>query len=739
MVCLLALCSAPALALDDHGDTCGTATAITANGVGHGVIVDPVTDEDWLSFSAVAGHRYEATTFVASTNFNYRAEVIAPDCTTVLATWDYYSPDERSVVTSTTDTYYVRIASTAAAYVGFIELGLTDEGVDIDDHSGGRAGATPILSNGMVIAGVTDYLGDVDWFKFTGVGQHLYRMEVRAMPTATTWYVAAGLYQGIGTLGATGWSTAPALGPAGDWVSAVYYVPAGPGGDLQVRVNGWPDLTGPYEVRVTDQGVGAGDEHGNTCGTATAITADGSVTSVTIDPGTDEDWLSVSVVAGNRYQLTTLLPSGVFYQRTQLIDDDCTTVLGEWVYAYPDELSIVATATTTYYLKVTSASGTDVGHVDLGVTDRGLHTDDHSGRQAAATAAPSDGTVQNGTIHYPGDYDFFSFSALADHLYSVQVRALTHTDSWTAATVLYDGPYQLDFSSGSNGGPGGPGLWSGMVYGVPSGSGGTHYVLVYAGSADTDGSYEMTITDLGLTPADDHANDFTSATALLTDGTPDSGVLGYSSDNDWFKFTAVPQRVYAIEVKALISPDSGLAGGSLYATDGTTYLGFAGWSYSAPTFDGDWARVLYYVPALDAGDYFINVTGYSYTAGNYKVRVILGVGLPGDFDADGVPDSTDNCPTVFNPDQADADNDGVGDCCDPDAPDQDNDDVSNSCDNCPTVYNPSQADTDLDGIGDACEAQAPCCHGDMNNDGQLNSLDIQGFVDALLNGQQCPP
>lgn len=72
IVCWLALYCAPALALDDHGDTCGTATAILANGVGHGVIVDPVTDEDWLSFSAVAGRRYEASTFVASTDFNYR-------------------------------------------------------------------------------------------------------------------------------------------------------------------------------------------------------------------------------------------------------------------------------------------------------------------------------------------------------------------------------------------------------------------------------------------------------------------------------------------------------------------------------------------------------------------------------------------------------------------------------------------------------------------------------------------
>jgi hypothetical protein len=39
-------------------------------------------------------------------------------------------------------------------------------------------------------------------------------------------------------------------------------------------------------------------------------------------------------------------------------------------------------------------------------------------------------------------------------------------------------------------------------------------------------------------------------------------------------------------------------------------------------------------------------------------------GFP-DQDGDGVPDSIDNCPTVYNPDQMDSDQDGVGDACDP--------------------------------------------------------------------------
>lgn len=79
-----------------------------------------------------------------------------------------------------------------------------------------------------------------------------------------------------------------------------------------------------------------------------------------------------------------------------------------------------------------------------------------------------------------------------------------------------------------------------------------------------------------------------------------------------------------------------------------------------------------------------------------------------DTDADGVPDSIDNCLTAFNPDQYDPDEDGIGYACDncpevanPDQADQDADGWGDACDNSPAVYNPDQVDSDDDEIGDA--------------------------------------
>jgi len=81
-----------------------------------------------------------------------------------------------------------------------------------------------------------------------------------------------------------------------------------------------------------------------------------------------------------------------------------------------------------------------------------------------------------------------------------------------------------------------------------------------------------------------------------------------------------------------------------------------------------------------------------------------------DGDDDGIPDGEDNCPAVPNADQADLDGDGQGDACDAD---DDNDGVNDGSDNCPTVPNSDQADFDGDGVGDACDShddRVTICH-----------------------------
>ncbi len=118
-----------------------------------------------------------------------------------------------------------------------------------------------------------------------------------------------------------------------------------------------------------------------------------------------------------------------------------------------------------------------------------------------------------------------------------------------------------------------------------------------------------------------------------------------------------------------------------------------------------------------------------------------------DIDGDGVPDGSDNCPSVPNANQANADGDAFGDACDT-CTDTDNDGYGNpgypvntcATDNCPTVSNPSQADNDSDGMGDACDP-------DDDNDGVPDASDNCQFVsnanqannDGDAMGDACDP
>jgi len=103
------------------------------------------------------------------------------------------------------------------------------------------------------------------------------------------------------------------------------------------------------------------------------------------------------------------------------------------------------------------------------------------------------------------------------------------------------------------------------------------------------------------------------------------------------------------------------------------------------------------------------------------------VGTQLDTDADGHSDITDNCPSVSNSNQANADQDGQGDACDTD---DDNDGDLDIADNCPLVANPDQKDSDADGQGNLCDQTPTQPENNSNVCSDQRDNDDDGLIDS---------
>ncbi|MDT0182971.1 thrombospondin type 3 repeat-containing protein [Microbacterium sp. ARD31] len=100
-----------------------------------------------------------------------------------------------------------------------------------------------------------------------------------------------------------------------------------------------------------------------------------------------------------------------------------------------------------------------------------------------------------------------------------------------------------------------------------------------------------------------------------------------------------------------------------------------------------------------------------------------------DNDGDGIPDSTDDCPSIAGPASA-------GGC-----PDYDGDGVNDFVDNCMTVANAGQADLDGDGAGDDCDLDADGDdYADADEPGAgLDPRDPDSDGDTVLDGRDACP
>lgn len=131
-----------------------------------------------------------------------------------------------------------------------------------------------------------------------------------------------------------------------------------------------------------------------------------------------------------------------------------------------------------------------------------------------------------------------------------------------------------------------------------------------------------------------------------------------------------------------------------------------------------------------AGNYTYNPI-YNYT---YPFGVLIQCSLDGDFD--GLNDSEDNCPAVYNPNQEDYDLDGIGDVCDLTDSDSDGYNWPEDCDDTDSSKNPDAYEILNDGVDANCDGANDEYIFELNSGWNLASMALDsGLVScSVLDG-----
>ena len=291
-----------------------------------------------------------------------------------------------------------------------------DHGNDIDD-------ATMAVVT-VDVGGALDYVGDIDYFRFTAEEGQFYQIDVAlgSLPDSV-----------LALLNPDGWELAYNDNHGDSLASRVLWeAPASGDYYLVVEASGFDADVGTYTLTVSHSTIV--DDHGNDIDDAT-VAAVGADVEGAIGYLGDTDYFRFAAEEGQIYQIDVALGT---------LDDSVLALLNPdgWELAYNDDhgdswasrVVWLAPESGVYYLVVESSGfDADVGTYTLTVSHSTI-VDDHGDDVDDATAIRVGADVQ-GALDYDGDIDYFRFQAERGESYQIDVALGTLDES---AVYLYD-------------------------------------------------------------------------------------------------------------------------------------------------------------------------------------------------------------------------------------------------------------------------------------------------------------
>ena len=455
-----------------------------------------------------------------------------------------------------------------------------------DDHSNTRDRATPVgLSSGTT--GRLEPAGDIDYFRvnLSGAG------TLTVSTTGTT-----------DTVGELQTATGTRLASNDDTVGLNFQLQQQlSAGTYYIQVRGYGNSTGAYTlvVRFTAGPPPSRDDHGNTPGQATVVTASSS-TAGRLERAGDHDYFRVTLSSPGTLTVSTTGTTDTVGELqtatgTRLASNDDTVGLN---FQLQQQLSA-----GTYYIQV-RGYGNSTGAYTLVVRFTAgppPSRDDHGNtRNGATTVGLSSLTA--GRLERSGDLDYFRVTLSGSGEVTVSTTGTTDTVG------------ELQTSSGTritSNDDGGTGYNFRMQQRL---SAGTYYIQV-RGYGNSTGDYELSVSFASV-GRDDHSDTRAQATVVGPTSSAtgrtgwtsqSSGQLERSGDIDYFRFTLFQSGTVTVSTTG--------------TTDTVGELQMASGTRITSNDDGGTGYNFRMQQTLSAGVYYLKVTGYGSSTGAYTLDV----------------------------------------------------------------------------------------------------------------------